>query len=1071
MVNNFSPSINIRRDINKEFYYIPTPNSKEIYNQISKQFKAGVHSFNLIGSYGTGKSAFLLALAKHLNQEATYFSPVNGQFNKCNKFNFFNLVGEFDSIINSFANELEVEKNAQAILKKIKSIHDSFDDNTCFVIVIDEFGKFLEYASKHDPENELYFIQQLAELANNKNTNILFISVLHQNFDAYATGLTKTQKVEWKKVKGRIKELTFNEPIEQLLHLVTEFLTNTFASKRNTQYSQELVSSIQETGAFDLLADINKTFAESLYPFDLLSAMVLTKGLQEYGQNERSLFHFLNTDEKYGLYDYDTNKNPYYNLSCVYDYFQYNYYRVLSSKDNFAKYKWSLLRNSLDRIQLELSENIEAAEKIVKTIGLLNILGASVAKINDALLINYGKHALGINDTEAILNVLLKKKILRYQKYNDQYKLFEGTDIDIDELIEDKRRVLEPIVDIIAELKGNFNLGVIPAKAVTYKVGTPRFFEFKISTDPIEVFKTKDRAIDGFINIIFKGKSPISTLKTIKKEPILYGIYQNISYVKTLLEDIKVITLALNDPSVDKVAKAELIERKNYHINALNEALNEELFDNSEKIKWYFDGSLIKLKSRREFNKQLSLICEQIYPYTPIFKNELMNKQNPSRIINSSKKLYFKHLLENYSKPQLNFPNNKFPAEKTIYQTLLNDTGIHVTDKNNIYAYFTEKPSNQSFGPLWEASKKFLISAKSGKRYISEFVDILRAKPFNLKDGFIEFWVGTFLFIHREDFALFGNAYIPTFSTEVLELLFKNAHKYQIKTFNIEGVKLALFNKYRELIRVQSQKNITNSSFKETAAPFLVFYKKLPEYTKTTKRLESPTVNAFRTVISKAKELEKTFFEDLPSAFGFTLNDLNDSDEELERFIAQIQESISILRNALPELINRIEKLILDTLGFHETHDFEAYKRKIKKRYSTLETHLLLPKQKVFYNRIFSNIEDRDNWIKNVIHAAIGKKVDLMSDDDEFKIANKIKNAFQELDDLILLSTESVNKDEEVIRIKVSGIKEKTLSKNIVITQQQQAAVSKLEEQLGDLLSKDDRVNQAALIKLLKRYM
>ncbi|MGH1337244.1 MAG: hypothetical protein ACRBFS_14065 [Aureispira sp.] len=1070
MVTNFSPSINILRDIDKDVYYVPTPNSKEIYNQISKQFKSGVHSFNLIGSYGTGKSAFLLALAKHLNQEATYFSPVNGQFNKCKKFNFLNIVGEFASLIESFAGELETEATSQAILKDLQLKHKNLKKDTCLVIVIDEFGKFLEYAAKHNPDAELYFVQQLAEFANNKKTNVLFISVLHQNFDAYATGLTKSQKAEWEKVKGRIKELTFNEPIEQLLHLVTEFLEDKFTEGAEVKFNKELVDSIQETGAFNLLTDINKEFAESLYPFDLLSAMVLTKGLQEYGQNERSLFHFLHLDEKHGLYDYDKDTNPYYNLSCIYDYLQYNYYRTLASKDNFSRYKWSLLRNSLDRVRLELTDHIEGAEKIIKTIGLLNILGANVAKINDALLLNYGKHALGLQNTEETLNLLLKKKILRYQKYNDQYKLFEGTDIDIDELIEDKKRALEPIVDLIAELKGKFNLGIIPAKAVTYKTGTPRFFEFRTSTEPIETFKVQDRSIDGFINLIFRENAPLKVLKKVTGEPILYGVYQNTTTITALLEDIKVVDLALVDIGADKVAKAELVERRDYHINALNEAINKELFDNEEKIKWYFNGDLVKIDGRRSFNKQLSLICERLYPATPIFKNELMNKQNPSRIINTSKKYYFKELLENYSKPQLDFTKDKYPAEKTIYQTLLNDTGIHVSDPNGIYAYFTEKPTNASFLPLWEASKDFLESAKIGKRFISEFVDTLRAQPFNLKDGFIEFWVGTFLFIHREEFALFGDAYIPSFSTEVLELLFKYSHKYQIKTFNVEGVRLALFNKYRALIEVSSKEKVTNSGFKETAAPFLMFYKQLPLYTKKTDRLSKAT-NTFRNVISKAKELEKTFFEDLPSAFGVTLEDLHQSNSQLELFVEQIQGSIRELRMTLSILIDRVEAAILDILGLSEEVEFEEYTVTIKKRYNNIKEHLLLPHQKVFYNRIFSEIEDKENWIKNVVHAVLGKKIEDITDQDEIKIYEKLNYSFQELDDLVALNKDTINEDEEVIRVKLSGVQKKPLSKNIIITKKQQKAVSKLEKALTEMLSKDDKINQAALVNLLKKYM
>jgi len=37
--------------------------------------------------------------------------------------------------------------------------------------------------------------------------------------ESYAYSLSKTQQQEWTKVKGRFREITFNEPVEQLLFL------------------------------------------------------------------------------------------------------------------------------------------------------------------------------------------------------------------------------------------------------------------------------------------------------------------------------------------------------------------------------------------------------------------------------------------------------------------------------------------------------------------------------------------------------------------------------------------------------------------------------------------------------------------------------------------------------------------------------------------------------------------------------------------------------------------------------------------------------------------------------------
>lgn len=63
----YSPSINILRDADSDFDYIPTRNGEKAFQKITSAFFGkGRKSFNLIGAYGSGKSAFILALEKVL---------------------------------------------------------------------------------------------------------------------------------------------------------------------------------------------------------------------------------------------------------------------------------------------------------------------------------------------------------------------------------------------------------------------------------------------------------------------------------------------------------------------------------------------------------------------------------------------------------------------------------------------------------------------------------------------------------------------------------------------------------------------------------------------------------------------------------------------------------------------------------------------------------------------------------------------------------------------------------------------------------------------------------------------
>ena len=198
-------SINIIRDQDKSIEYFPTENSKRIAKYILNEFNIGVHSFSIIGSYGTGKSSFLWAFCRSLSDSNNdnYFELETNNFRKNE---FINIVGEYNSLIDYFKEYFSIEHKLKGNQEIFDSIYQKYEqakkNNGLLVICIDEFGKFLEYASKYNPEKEMYFIQQLAEFVNDSSRNIILLTSVHQAIDSYANDLTATQKNEWKKVDG-----------------------------------------------------------------------------------------------------------------------------------------------------------------------------------------------------------------------------------------------------------------------------------------------------------------------------------------------------------------------------------------------------------------------------------------------------------------------------------------------------------------------------------------------------------------------------------------------------------------------------------------------------------------------------------------------------------------------------------------------------------------------------------------------------------------------------------------------------------------------------------------------------
>ena len=187
-MRQFNLSANIETGVSGNDSYIVTPNVQKAAAEIVNQYRIGIHSFTIIGTYGTGKSCFLVNLErdmlglskrKLLLKDPTALTRAAG-------FEILNIVGQYKPLKSLLADKLS--SNEESVMATLKQRYDQIKrQGNMLVIVIDEFGKTLEHAAAHNPEEELYFLQQLAEFANVPKREVLLLTTLHQNFSAYAS--------------------------------------------------------------------------------------------------------------------------------------------------------------------------------------------------------------------------------------------------------------------------------------------------------------------------------------------------------------------------------------------------------------------------------------------------------------------------------------------------------------------------------------------------------------------------------------------------------------------------------------------------------------------------------------------------------------------------------------------------------------------------------------------------------------------------------------------------------------------------------------------------------------------
>ena len=476
-INNIST--NIVRDEFKQLDYVVTPNTKEIFDRIFVNNYGANKSFNLIGNYGTGKSTFLWALEKNLKKEQLFFSDLISEDNRIVDYEFIKIIGENDSLLNILAKELKLKgelDNSKIISALEKRRIKASKKNKGIVLIIDEFGKFLEYASKNESTDQLFLIQQISEWANNDLNETYFIITLHQNFSSYGNNLSNQDKLEWEKVKGRFVDLVFNEPVEQLIYFASKKLKELSIPVRLKSDFKNLLKLIYSSKLVSHNKLVNDELSNSLYPLDWLSSNVLVNSLQRYGQNERSLFSFLNDDTDYSI---KKLKDNFYSVSNVYDYLVNTLSTEINSSDNPHRSQWLTTFRALERAELAFEDDYKQVSEVIKTIGLVNIFSKVGGLFDKAFISRYFRLTRKV-DINSILDRLEKTGIIRFYKHSNKVNFLEGTDIDLEQELITVSKEINPDFSISSEIKNLVDLPMLLVKKYSFETGTRRFFEYKV---------------------------------------------------------------------------------------------------------------------------------------------------------------------------------------------------------------------------------------------------------------------------------------------------------------------------------------------------------------------------------------------------------------------------------------------------------------------------------------------------------------------------------------------------------------------------------------------------------------
>ena len=996
ITERFQRSIHLERDFYTENAlegYIVTVKARETLTRLisAQENEATSKAWSLTGPYGSGKSAFALFVAKLLGgpdaqttQQALellqrgdtllYERFINANSNGKNTSSGFCPVlisGERAPITLALLRGLEqgltafkgtsppnsLRRRIKNLLKTVEhgetpsaseitrlfesaTLHIGKNGGTGLLLVIDELGKFLEYAAQAPARGDVFVLQTLAEFATRSTQTPLFLlTILHQAFEQYAHRLAKPQREEWAKVQGRFEDIAFVEPAEQILRLIGSAIQNTSIGEKEN-LSLHIESDLKPS---QLSEDEFNQLLRNCLPLHPTVALIIGSIFRRFAQNERSLFAFLSSSEPYGLKDFLSNQHydgtalPMLSVADLYDYLNTTIAnRLYASRDGD---KWVEIEMAINR----LTDPSPTLVKLIKTIGLLSIIGevSTNLKASERIL----RYALDDNTTEfnqefdTALKTLEQRSIVIYRRYNDVYALWEGSDIDIERLTHEAEGHLDPHETLTNYLSKLTPPRPLIARRHLFEKGTLRYFEVRY-TD-LENFDANLSEplgdADGLVLYALpSGEDEVNQFvekanrkDTTEYQNVLIGIPHSTRFLRDAVTELACLHwISDNTPELegDATARRELSIR---WVAAERDVADEvaKIFggDSDEPCRWFHEGQEENIKTQRARNEYLSKICDALYPKTPLIRNELINRRKISGTVTTARRKLIQAMLENGDQENLGITG--YPAEMSIYRSLLSETGIHRENAEGWGFYPPKIDDKNQIIHTWEAIENFLETSEGERQPVVKLYEHLMSTPLGLREGPLPILLCAAMQHYRTEIALYENgSFIADWSMPVFERFLKAPQLFELKRFRMTGARSDLFSQFLGTFNQPSEIQTANLSEIKTpdlltvVTPLMRTIAQLPKYTLTTQELSDNAKN-LRKVVLNAREPDELLFKQLPEAFEFS--DFNaqaaTNPEKVSEFFSVLRDALSELEQAYDLLLNSVEQLLVEAFTLTPT--------------------------------------------------------------------------------------------------------------------------------------------------------
>jgi hypothetical protein len=1060
----FQRSIRIDADLGREDGlrgYICQGTARAVLEGTARQIlETKQRAFTWTGPYGGGKSSLALALCSlvhpqpSIRETAQHVLGLNNDDLVLKAFDpgkngwlVVPVVGRRTSVVQELYRALTKSLPTESQNKSIANVTSAdllgmlvgeaeSGENAGVLVVIDELGKFLESAVHNG--DDVYFYQELAEMASRSRGKLVVVGILHQAFEQYATKLGRDAREEWSKIQGRFVDIPLIAGSDELVELTGKAIDTRFPHPWTKSLSKKVAHSIKMRRP-----TVNADFwtrLDNCWPLHPATAALLGPiSKRRFGQNERSTFGFLVSVEPKGFMDFlqsaTANEKSLYLPSTYWDYLRINLETaILASPDG---HRWAQAAEAVERAEAK-GHTVHA--QLTKTIALIELFrnGSGLAADNETLYSCLPEYLEACIQTA--LEDLRGWSVIVHRKHLGAWGVFAGSDFDIDSAVNDALGSIgDPNLKTLTKLS---NLFPIIAKRHYYIHGTLRWMKVALCQvseldSQVTSFEPSDGSFGQFVLAIPDRDTTIQQLdnrcKIASKKgsvyPVVLGSSKNGGIVRELGRELLAIeTVRKQHPELDgdAVARREISGR----VSTIRAQLENELRDAFINANWHLNGEYLPNPGQIGLSSLASDLADELYIDTPFIFSELINRDKPSGSSSKARRELLYAMLNNEGVTALGFES--FPAEAGLFHTLLDSTSLYRKNELGQLAFLPPVSDGKSktFVKAWAAADQ-LIFGTGDRVDLSSLYQLWAKPPFGIREGVLPILMLAFVLANKYRVAVYKNGmFVPELQEADIDEALQEPSRISLRHVQLDEYHRDILEGLNEQMKNRLGRS-SNLDPLDSARTLVSIVYSLPIWAQRTTTVSEKT-RKIRDVLLRASDPHKVLFIDLPLLF----------EGGIEKYIEGLGASLFEMTNAYDLMLRRVVSKMLVALDA-DFDDLELIKRRAKV-VSGISGDLRLDG---FAIRL-STFENTREYYESLLGLAINKPSRDWNDQDiDVALISLADLALRFRQVEVLAAVRGRNPTRQAIAV-VFGTGEdgKTVSKSFDISEQEQSHVRDLAE-------------------------